>query len=209
MPDPGQVQKVLTAEYPELISKRLQLGWPAVDQVTDFEARDHHGSGSTRFVFVGKEWKRKGLRLAVDIFESFCTTDPHATLDVYGVDSSAVPKVMRERVGVRFMGWSQQIPWVQYDVLVHPADMEPFGMVIAEARAYGVAVIMSDQVGAADMAFNCARVVSIDAPVSEWVSELHTLLVSYDRSREVKWTWDDLLDLHCQTVYPQLEAEIL
>ena len=82
-------------------------------------------------------------------------------------------------------------------------------MVIAEARAYGVAVIMSDQVGAADMAFNCARVVSIDAPVSEWVSELHTLLVSYDRSREVKWTWDDLLDLHCQTVYPQLEAEIL
>ena len=59
------------------------------------------------------------------------------------------------------------------------------------------------------MAFNCARVVSIDAPVSEWVSELHTLLVSYDRSREVKWTWDDLLDLHCQTVYPQLEAEIL
>ena len=143
----SQVQKVLTAEYPELISKRLQLGWPAVDQVTDFEARDHHGSGSTRFVFVGKEWKRKGLRLAVDIFESFCTTDPHATLDVYGVDSSAVPKVMRERVGVRFMGWSQQIPWVQYDVLVHPADMEPFGMVIAEARAYGVAVIMSDQVG--------------------------------------------------------------
>ena len=164
------IKKVLTAEYPELISKRI--GMASRRSSDDFEARDHHGSGSTRFVFVGKEMEEERAASAVDIFESFCTTDPHATLDVYGVDSSAVPKVMRERVGVRFMGWSQQIPWVQYDVLVHPADMEPFGMVIAEARAYGVAVIMSDQVGAADMAFNCARVVSIDAPVSEWVSEL-------------------------------------
>ena len=209
IPVSSQVQKVLTAEYPELVSKRLQLGWPAVDRVADYQAQDDPDLSSTRFVFVGKEWKRKGLRRAIDIFESFCTTNPHATLDVYGVDSSAVPKVIRERVGVRFMGWSQQIPWVQYDVLIHPADMEPFGMVVAEARAYGVAVLMSDRVGAADMAFNCSRVVSIDAPVSEWVSELRTLLVSYDRSREVKWTWDDLLDLHCQTVYPGLETELL
>ena len=50
----------LITEYPELISKRLQLGWPAVDPVTDYKAQDDPDLNSMRFVFVGKEWKRKG-----------------------------------------------------------------------------------------------------------------------------------------------------
>ena len=209
LPVSSKVQDALVTEYPELISKRLKLGWPAVDPVTDYKAQDDPDLNSMRFVFVGKEWKRKGLRRAIDIFESFCTTNPLATLDVYGVDPSAIPKVMRQGSGVRFMGWSKEIPWVQYDVLLHPADTEPFGMVITEARANGLAVLMSDRVGAADLAFNCVRVVSIDSPMSEWVSELNALVALSGRSSEVKWTWDDLLDLHCQTIYPQLEPETL
>jgi hypothetical protein len=68
---------------------------------------------------------------------------------------------------------------------------------------------MSDRVGAADLAFSNMRIVSFDAPLSDWESALQELLASPDRSSEVKWTWSDLVDLHCQTIYPQLEAEIL
>jgi hypothetical protein len=64
-------------------------------------------------------------------------------------------------------------------------------------------------VGAADLAFNWVRIVPFDAQLSEWGSALQELVASPDRSSEVKWTWSDLVDLHCQTIYPQLEAEIL
>ena len=82
-------------------------------------------------------------------------------------------------------------------------------MVSAEARAHGVAALMSDRVGAADLAFDNVHIVPFDAPLSEWESALQELLASPERLSEVKWTWSDLVDLHCQIIYPQLEVEIL
>jgi len=209
IPVSSKVQNVLIDEYPDLKSKQLQLGWPGVEPASDSRAKDDCGQISSRFVFVGKEWKRKGLRRAIDVVEAFRAAKPNAALDVFGVDSSDVPKKLSKTAGVRFKGWSSEIPWGNYDVLIHPAENEPFGMVIAEARSHGVAVLMSDRVGAADLLFNNVRVVTFDAPLSEWESALQKLVASPDRSSEVKWTWNDLVDLHCQTIYPQLEPEIL
>ncbi len=206
IPVSSQVRDALIAEYPDLKGKHLHLGWPGVDPVAEYKVQDHCYKASARFVFVGKEWKRKGLRRAIDIVEHFRAFDPSVTLDVYGVDHFAVPKNMREKAGVRFMGWRSEIGWASYDAILHPAENEPFGMVIAEARSHGVAVLMSDQVGAADLVLTGVSVVARDAPLSEWVAALHTLLASFDRSSEVKWTWEDLVDLHCQTIYPQLDV---
>jgi glycosyltransferase involved in cell wall biosynthesis len=199
----------LINEYPDLKGRRLELGWPGVDPVADHAIQDDFDRASPRFVFVGKEWRRKGLRRAIDVFEAFRSNNLNSTLDVYGPDPSAIPKMMYKTAGVRFMGWSSEIPWEEYNALIHPAENEPFGMVVAEARSYGVAVLMSDRVGAADLAFNDVRIVSIDASLSEWGLALHELLASDDRSSEVKWTWNDLVDLHCETIYPQMEAEKL
>ena len=209
IPVSSKVQNALTDEYPNLKGKHLQLGWPGVEQVYGFRARDDSCQVSSRFVFVGKEWKRKGLHQAMDVVEAFRAANLKAALDVYGVDSSDVPKNLSKKAGVSFKGWSSEIPWANYDVLIHPAESEPFGMVVAEARAHGIAVLMSDRVGAADLAFNGVRIVPFDAPLSEWESALYELTASFDRSSEVKWTWSDLVDLHCQTIYPQLVADIL
>jgi len=209
VPVSSKVQDALTDEYGDLKGKRLELGWPGVDPVADPAIQDDFDRASPRFVFVGKEWKRKGLRRAIDIFKTFHSDNLNATLDVYGADSSAIPKMMRKTRGVRFIGWSSEIPWEKYNVLIHPAENEPFGMVVAEARSHGVSVLMSDRVGAADLVFNDVRIVSIDASLSEWGLALRELLGSDDRSSEVKWTWNDLVDLHCETIYPQLEAETL
>ena len=208
VPVSSKVQDALTYEYPDLKSKQLQLGWPGVEPVSDFKTQDDSGRVSLRFVFVGKEWRRKGLRRAIDIAEAFRVSNPNVSLDVFGVDPSDVPKNLSKKTGVRFKGWSSEIPWANYDVLIHPAENEPFGMVIAEARSHGVAVLMSDRVGAADLAFSNVRIVPVDAPLSEWESALQRLLASPDRSSEVKWTWNELVDLHCQTIYAQLKVEM-
>lgn len=204
----SKVQDALIAQYPDLKGKYLQLGWPGVEPFAEHKVKDACHQKSGRFVFVGKEWKRKGLRRAIDIVETFRARNPNATLDVYGVDTSDVPRKLRKKDGLRFKGWCSEIPWATYDVLIHPAENEPFGMVVAEARSHGVAVLISDRVGAADLAFNDIRIVSIDASLNEWGAALNELLVSPDRSSEVKWTWDDLANLYCQAIYPQLEAEV-
>ena len=208
VPVSSKVEDALIDEYPDLKSKQLQLGWPGVEPVAKLAVHDNSDHAPVRFVFVGKEWKRKGLRRAIDIVEAFCVTNPNSGLDVYGVDPSDVPRKFVKKVGVRFKGWTSEIPWADFDVLVHPAENEPFGMVIPEARSHGVAVLMSDRVGAVDLLFNNVCVVSIEAPLSEWVSALHELLAAPDRFSEVKWTWSDLVDLHCQKIYAQLEAKI-
>ena len=208
VPVSSKVQDALILQYPDLKDKYLQLGWPGVEPLAEHKGNNDRYQASERFVFVGKEWKRKGLRRAIDIVEAFRAAKPNAELDVYGVDPSDVPKKMAKKVGVRFMGWISEVPWANYDVLIHPAENEPFGMVVAEARSHGVAVLMSDRVGAVDLAFDGVRIVSIDASLSEWGLALNELLASPDRSSEAKWTWDDLVGLHCQTIYPQLEAEV-
>jgi len=53
------------------------------------------------------------------------------------------------------------------------------------------------------------RIVPFDAPLSEWESALNELLAAPDRESEVKWAWNDLVDLHYETIYPQLDAKIL
>ncbi len=203
------MRDALINEYPALKARRLQLAWPGVDVVACSEVQNCSDVFLVRSIFVGKEWKRKGLRRAIDILEALRATNPNITLDVYGVESSDVPKKMRKKTGVRFMGWTSDIPWADYHLLIHPAEIEPFGMVVVEARSYGVLALISDRVGAADLAFNGMSVVSIDAPLSTWLSKFSVLLASRDRTREVKWTWGDLVDLHRHTVYPQLEAVIL
>lgn len=207
VPVSSKVQDALIAQYPDLKDKYLQLGWPGVEPLAEHKVNNDRYQASGRFVFVGKEWKRKGLRRAIDIVEAFRATNSNAELDVYGIDPTDVPKKLATKVGVRFMGWISEIPWANYDVLIHPAENEPFGMVVAEAKSHGVAVLISDRVGAADLAFNDIRIVSIDASLNEWGAALNELLVSPDRSSEVKWTWDDLANLYCQAIYPQVEAE--
>ena len=209
VPVSSRVGDALTDQYSDLKNKQVLLGWPGVEPVVDSRGQDDGRRESSRFLFVGKEWKRKGLRRAIDVFEAFRAANPNAALDVFGVVSSDVPKKLSKKAGIRFKGWSSEISWGNYDVLIHPAENEPFGMVIAEARSHGIAVLMSDRVGAADLLFNNVRVVTFDAPLSEWESALQELMASPDRSSEVKWTWNDLVDLHCQTIYPRLEVEIL
>lgn len=207
IPVSSKILESLIANYPLLRSKRLQLGWPGVENI-DHKNRSGSGFSKPRFIFVGKEWKRKGLLRAVDIVEIYRKTSSHASLDIYGVELSTVPKVLHNKAWIKFMGWSATIPWAQYDVLIHPAETEPFGMVVAEARAHGLAVLMSDRVGAADLSFNCVKIVALDAPLCEWVNQLISLESVADRVSQVKWTWNELVDLHCQTIYPQIRAEL-
>ena len=58
-------------------------------------------------------------------------------------------------------------------MLLHPAKAEPYGMVITEAMAARVPVVVSDACGAAEQVnAEAGEVVRLDAPVQQWASAI-------------------------------------
>lgn len=100
-----------------------------------------------KIVFVGKEWKRKGLIRSFRILSHLRSLGVDFSFDIYGpieseLKSIGLPEWMRCR------GWVKEVPFERYDLLIHPAEQEPFGMIVLEALASGCRVMASENVGA-------------------------------------------------------------
>ena len=121
--------------------------------------------------FVGREWRRKGLPLAVDIGAQLRQTRPHLELWVIGPDEKEVAHLFRDwQRGYRLFGWrTDNAYFEQIDVLLHPAKAEPYGMVISEAMAARVPVVVSNACGAAaQVSSEAGTVLALATPVQGW-----------------------------------------
>lgn len=201
-----KIQKSLIGIYPRIASRHLEIAWPGVcfaEHEVNKEERGYRGNSSPQFLFVGKEWKRKGLDLAIKIISHYRKeVGSDARLVVYGPSSSEIPYFFRHYPWVQFMGWSREIPWNSFDVLIHPARHEPFGMVVAEARANGLPVVSSTEVGAAELEFTRLWTASLGESLDTWVRLLDHARDLRADTGEVKWSWDDLVTLHLERIYP-------
>lgn len=206
------VQSQLVEKYPSLDSWNFELAWPGYSQAeaAGDECRPQISTPGLRVVFVGKEWRRKGLSLAYKVIQEFRSKYSQCSLDVYGPKAYELPGVMKRDRCVRVHGWVRQIPWGQFDVLLHPAKHEPFGMVVQEARARGLPVLMSDQVGARDLNFSETITLGIDDSLNAWVDALFELsqIPPNSTSPEIKWTVRELAELHVRLIYPQVFERI-
>ena len=129
--------------------------------------------------FVGKEFKRKGLEQAAAIVAELRRRRPQAELRVVGPDPAEVePLFAGWRGGYRLLGWSSDpAVYAQMDLLLHPARAEPYGMVVAEAMAAAVPVVISDRCGIApEVSPQAGSVLPLDAPVEAWVAACESQL---------------------------------
>lgn len=197
-PVSGKIQSALEHLYPSLRDRCVQVAWPGVDAPKALRNDRQH-----RLVFVGKEWKRKGLDRAIALIEALSVSDPRYTLTVIGVNPSEVPRAWLKVSNVIWAGWMQSVPYGDFDVLVHPARQEPFGMVVLEARAAGLACVISDAVGAAECPLTAVSVIPGDAPVETWVRAVEALItepIHPERSRG----WDRVAKQYLEEIYPQV-----
>lgn len=135
--------------------------------------------------FVGREWQRKGLPLAVEVAAQLRRQRPKLELWVVGPEPSEIEHLFRDwQGGYRLLGWrTDNAHFEQIDVLLHPAKAEPYGMVISEAMAAGVPVVVSDLCGAAvQVTEGRGEVLSRQVCTSEWAAAVKRQLV---RSRPV------------------------
>ncbi len=171
IPNSTLIANALAHYYPDVSNRLVQPITPGV--VAHIPVRPDHLVEADAGVigFVGKEWKRKGLDIAVKIVSEMRRMRPNLTFIVAGPNPDDIRHL--------FQGWSEEIfqllgetdsthLYGQFDLLLHPARQEPYGMVIAEARAAGVPVLVSDACGIADELDEHATL-PLDAPITDWV----------------------------------------
>ena len=204
----GILRDQLVKTYPELQQQNVDIAYPGVHpNFSKVKKISENRDGPVRAVFVGKEWKRKGLELAIDIIDH-CTQD--IALDVYGPTEEELPRRIIDHPCVTVQGWSERIPWEKYEILIHPAKKEPFGMVIAEARANGIKVLTSSEVGSTELGFRNTIVLQFPSSTEDWSRALEALIATKNNKLpECLWTWTALAKLHKEKFYPAAYFKVI
>jgi len=153
--------------------------------------RQRHGISSEDFVvlFVGGDWERKGLYYLIEALSLI--PEPEVKLLVLGRgDTNFYAMLARDKaVGERvtFVPYSHSI-WEYYgasDIFVLPTLYEPLGLVIGEAMACGLPVIVAKVAGASDFIIDGVNGLLLDDPRNADDLEAKiSLLLSDARLRE-------------------------
>jgi glycosyltransferase involved in cell wall biosynthesis len=109
-------------------------------------------TGAPKFVFVGVPVYHKGFDLLTASYDQLLAHYPDAELHVVGDAAIAGHLVAGRGVQVHGKLSHDQLSTLlaQMDCLVLPSRLESFGMVVVEALAAGVPVIVSDHAGASE-----------------------------------------------------------
>lgn len=111
---------------------------------TPIEKRDDQ-----TFLFVGRDFYRKGGDLVVSAFNKLKLEYPKAKLIVAGPDKNTIPKEMRSASGAHFIGDVSVDKIGQLmstaTCFVMPSRFEAYGLVFVEAMANGMPIIARDK----------------------------------------------------------------
>jgi UDP-glucose:(heptosyl)LPS alpha-1,3-glucosyltransferase len=183
VPNSPIIKEQLSHYYPEFIGKLSSPVVPGVMPGALREAREVPVDGGI-IGFVGKEWKRKGLPFAVEIVKELRLTRPNLKFTMLGPSDSSDAKQLFDgwSGGYELMGWSNSARYTDFDVLLHPAIAEPYGMVITEAMGARVPVVISDACGAkAQVTAEAGEVLSLNQTATQWAQAVNRQLARYDQ----------------------------
>jgi len=202
----SQIIKRQLAHYYPLLQQKLTE--PIVPGVTPSVVREFHQVPPQGGIvgFVGKEWRRKGLPLAVEIVAQLRQTRPDLELWVVGPDTEEVQHLFsRWNGGYKLLGWRSDNAYLsEIDVLLHPAKAEPYGMVISEAMAACVPVVVSDACGAAaQVEMDSGKILSLSASVELWVSAIRVELARTSPPPQFVHDWRQVAE-ECVEIYQQV-----
>lgn len=209
VPNSEIISRQLAHYYPEYAHKLTQ---PVVPGVLLGIARIPRSvpAGGGIIGFVGREWQRKGLPLAVKIAAQLRRERPHLELWVIGPDEREVRHLFAGwQGGYRLLGWRSDTDYLHgIDVLLHPAKAEPYGMVVSEAMAAQVPVVVSDACGAAaQVTMESGAVLSLGADTAIWVEAVGTQLKRSSIPPPFVRSWREVAQEY-ETIYRQDIGEV-
>ncbi|MEW6562301.1 MAG: glycosyltransferase family 4 protein [Pseudomonadota bacterium] len=202
VPNSALIARQLAHYYPEYAAKLTAPVVPGVQVEVVRPVRCAPKQGGV-VGFVGKEWRRKGLEKVIEIVARLRQTRPQIELRVVGPAAEELAPLFSDwESGYRLLGWQGgQNYLADFDVLLHPAKAEPYGMVITEAMAAQVPVVVSDVCGAAaDVGADSGSVLSLASPVSMWANAVDIQLNRQDAPPRFVHGWDTVAREY-ETIY--------
>ena len=209
VPNSSNIASTLAHYYP-CMGGRLRK--PIPPGVEDVPARAFRALSQDAGVigFVGKEWRRKGLETALAICAVLARQRPKLMLRIYGPDPTEIKHLVSGHgFAVECMGWRDAKPELhELDLLLHPARSEPYGMVISEAMAAQVPVVVSDACGAAsDVSALNGVVLPVDSDLENWVKACETMLSLTEAVPAFRRSWDDVAREHI-ALYQEVAGQL-
>lgn len=206
VPNSEIIKQQLADYYPEYAQKLTE---PVVPGVAAMPIHAHPAPAHGGVIgFIGKEWQRKGLPLAVEIVQQLRRERPQLELWVVGPQPEEVQHLFAGwQGGHRLLGWrSDNDHLAQINVLLHPARAEPYGMVITEAMAACVPVVISDHCGAApQITTDAGTVLPLAAPVAQWVAAVAAQLDRADAPPRFVRGWNEVA-LEYEKIYRKVDV---
>ena len=194
VPNSQRIKQQLTHYYPELAYKLTEPIKPGVTAGTFRENRNVPSDGGV-IGFVGTEWKRKGLPLAVEIVKQLSIFRPHLKFVVLGAPASKVKHLFADcQFEYVLMGENVQVNYSEFDVLLHPATTEPYGMVISEAMSAKVPVVVSCACGACeDITPKSGSILPLISSIEAWVEALEHQLCRTQQVPQFVRSWNEVV----------------
>jgi len=158
-------------------------------------------------LFIGKEWKRKGLKFVVEIAERMKSLDNSIELWVLGPEAQNVKHLFKNwKNGYKLLGWNDPEKFLpKARLLIHPAMSEPYGMVISEATTYGVPVVISNKCGiASQVTDKSGKVLSLGDSIQSWIAACFEQINRIDKVSVVGSSWKNLALEHMK-IYKSLK----
>ena len=207
IPNSQIIKEQLAHYYPEFAHKLTEPILPGVAVGVLREPRAVPNDGGV-IGFVGQEWKRKGLSFAVEIVTQLRRTRPHLKFRVIGPAVADVQQLFNDPANDQLLGWSDAAHYKEFDVLLHPARAEPYGMVISEAMAARVPVVISDVCGAAPQVNAAAgSVLPLTASVQQWAAAVEAQLSRTEPPPVFVRGWD-LVARESVAVYTKIDLRV-
>ncbi|WP_075107951.1 glycosyltransferase family 4 protein [Neptuniibacter marinus] len=197
LPNSLLVSDQLAKLYPAAAHK---LGFPAYPGVSEQFTQLSRKSNGHTIGFIGKEWQRKGLEFAVKVVKSLIDQNPQITFIVTGPEPEEIEHLFTDwpKDNYQLKGWQRSEDTLPYiDLLIHPAEVEPFGMVVAEVNAAGLPVVISDCCGIAELIQEQHGLVLPLNQTEAWQQALLKLMTE-QKVDSLKLTWDNLSFQHQQ-----------
>lgn len=197
----------ITHKYPMISNRLIGIGWPGMPSSDKFSAKNNSRSGKflrsteIKALFVGRETKRKGLNFAIDVVKVARAYGWNISLSLIGPEEAPenLPKF------VHFLGWKERVPYEEFDLLIHPARQEPFGMCVTEAYCAGIPSFVSENVGAKDLGLDGVFALRLKDKPQVWAEKILTWLASQKTlTMTYRWSWDDLALFYYKDVYENL-----
>ena len=153
----SQLSKTLIGKYYDYPQDRIHVIYNGVDH-TQFTPDPNYGEGpEITLLFVGQDFKRKGLEPVIRAFATVRKTGHPCRLRVIGSDEPAPYRDLAQQLGVAdhidFQGPTLDIQkaYQTSDLFVFPSLYDPFANVVLEALACGLPALTTTTNGSSEI----------------------------------------------------------